>query len=152
LLLIMLLHVGTASAQACPAGEGHFVKPTDGDISRGFGMTLNPLTGNSVLHTGIDIDARIGQPVRSAEAGTVVSVKITGALGKVVRVKHGGGFESEYAHLSRIEVAKGDCLNIGGRLGAVGNTGVSGHPHLHFEIIENGQAIDPLRLFRANQR
>jgi murein DD-endopeptidase MepM/ murein hydrolase activator NlpD len=149
LLLTLLLGVGAAPAQACSTGKGHFARPTDGRISRGFGLTLNPLTGTRVFHSGMDFDAPVGQPVRAAEAGTVSSISDSTEFGKVVRLDNGDGFETVYAHLSRIEVSQGDCLAFGSRLGAVGDSGASTHPHLHFELIEHGRAVDPLRFLQS---
>jgi murein DD-endopeptidase MepM/ murein hydrolase activator NlpD len=150
LLSTLILCAGAASAHACPAGNGHFVTPTTGRISRGFGVTLNPVTAVRAFHTGIDFDAPLGQPVRAAEAGTVSSIRYSRELGKVVRLNSGDGLETVYAHLSRVDVSRGDCLALGTRLGVVGgDSRVSRHPHLHFEVIEHGHAVDPLRFLQS---
>lgn len=94
-------------------------------------------------HTGLDFAAAPGTPVFSALAGRVVEAGWGGAYGNHIIVRHDNGVETLYAHLNSIAVAKGDRVLRGERIGAVGSTGNSSGPHLHFEVLKNGDQRDP---------
>ena len=127
------------------------VLPLHGPVSSGFGMRNHPITGEYVMHKGIDIAVPIGTAVRSTESG---KVRFAGELknyGKTIIVTHKNGLESVYAHLDKIEVKQGQILDKNQQIGESGNTGRSTGPHLHFELRRNGQAIDPLK-YMANPK
>ncbi len=120
-----------------------YLWPLEGRISSPFGWRNISVAGNR-FHGGIDIAAPTGTPVRSARGGVVTRAGWVGAYGFLVIVDHGAGWETRYAHLSRIDVTVGQRLAQGAVVGLVGSTGASTGPHLHFEVRREGQALDPL--------
>lgn len=133
-----------------PEAAGAFVKPVTGSsISQGFGCTAvsveppDPHCTGGHWHSGVDLAAASGTPVVAASAGVAhVIVSATG-FGLHVVIDHGGGLQSLYGHLSSVAVADGGAVVTGQLIGAVGSTGNSTGPHLHFEIDRNGIAEDP---------
>lgn len=124
-----------------PAGDG-FVRPVLGPVSSPFGWRDLSVAGNR-FHGGVDLVAPSGSPVAAARGGTVAFVGWAGAYGFAVYVDHEAGWQTRYAHLSRIDVRVGDRVRQGAPVGAVGSTGASTGPHLHFEIRFEGRALDP---------
>ena len=120
-----------------------FALPVQGRISSPFGWR-NISVGGNRFHGGVDIAADLGTPVLTSRGGVVLRTGWIGAYGYAVYVDHGDGSQTRYAHLSRIDVVPGEALARGDRLGAVGSTGASTGPHLHFEIRIDGRAVDPL--------
>lgn len=113
-------------------------------VSSGFSLNRkHPILGTFKKHRAIDFAAATGTPVESVGAGTVVSAGWSGALGKYVRIQHGSGFQTGYAHLSKISVKKGQKVKQGQLIGKVGSTGRSTGPHLHYEMYKNGSLINP---------
>jgi murein DD-endopeptidase MepM/ murein hydrolase activator NlpD len=123
------------------------IRPSAGYLSCGFGMRVDPFTGRRQLHRGVDLAADIGTPVYAAADGVVRQVKRDVGLGKLVKIDHLHGYTTIYAHLSRISVKRGQHLKRGALIGAVGNTGYSTGPHLHYEVHFQGRAKNPLRYF-----
>ena len=125
------------------ATSRHF--PVDGAhrVSSAFGMRRHPVHGDLRMHHGLDLAARTGTPVVAAEPGRVVMAGNRGGYGLVVDIEHGDGVLTRYAHLNTIEVARGEQLAGGQRLGTVGATGTVTGPHLHFEVRKQGSSIDP---------
>jgi len=119
-------------------GTGTFSYPTRGTISSRFGARWGR------THTGIDIAAAYGTDVKAADGGVVIWVGTDGSYGKLIKIDHGGNYVTYYGHLSKYYVNKGDKVYKGQKIGAVGNTGNSTGPHLHFEIRKNGVPINPL--------
>ena len=120
-----------------------FVWPTAGGVASGFGPRMHPILGYARMHTGLDIGGAMGQPIWAAKAGTVISAGWNGGYGNTVIVSH-GGVATLYAHMSRVDVSTGMEVSTGQQLGAVGSTGLSTGPHLHFETRVNGTPQDPL--------
>jgi LysM repeat protein len=117
-------------------GTGRFAWPTTGLI------TQKSWSG----HVAIDIYIHIGTPIYAADAGYVAMIKRqTGSYGLQVLVDHGNGYQTRYAHLSAVYVEVGQSVARGDKIAASGNTGKSTGPHLHFEVIENGVRVNPLR-------
>ena len=116
------------------------------DVSSGFGHRADPFTGESRMHTGIDMTAPAGTPVFPLQEGRVVFAGTRGGYGELVIVEHDEALQSWYAHLSDIHVETGDWLDASSRLGAVGSTGRSTGPHLHLEVRRDDAPQDP-RLF-----
>ena len=109
-----------------------------------YGMRTHPITGVYKLHTGIDLRAYSGTKVFAAKAGTVITSASSTAYGNYIVINHGGGEATLYAHLSKRQVSVGKTVKAGQQIGLSGNTGYSTAPHLHFEIIVNGEYTDPL--------
>jgi murein DD-endopeptidase MepM/ murein hydrolase activator NlpD len=95
------------------------------------------------FHRGLDLVADYGDPVRATAAGTVVSAGYDGGFGYKVDIDHGNGYHTWYAHLSRIDVHVGEHVVKGAAIAAVGSTGASTGPHLHYQLMHDGEAIDP---------
>lgn len=116
-------------------------------ITSHFGQRLDPVTGDWALHTGVDIGAPAGHPVRAATEGTVTYAGWDGNYGQVVRISHGDGVTTSYAHLRSIQLTAGQAVVKGQTVGEVGSTGKSTGPHLHFEWRVNGEPVDPLTVY-----
>ena len=114
-----------------------FARPLWVSVGDGFGPR------GSMFHTGLDFPAASGTPVAAAGRGCVESVGWDAGYGWLVIIRHRLGMTSWYAHLSRIDVPRGRCVVAGDRIGAVGTTGHSTGPHLHFELRLRGAAVDP---------
>ncbi len=112
----------------------------------GFGMRLHPILHTQRAHTGVDYAAPTGTPVMSVADGVVTESSYQGAYGNMVVVQHNARQSTVYAHLSRMNVRKGQTIKQGDNIGAVGSTGLSTGPHLHFEFRINGRHVDPLTL------
>lgn len=120
-------------------------------VTSGFAMRLHPLLQNWRAHLGVDYGAPIGTPVRSVGDGVVSFAGRQNGYGNVVQVQHGNDRTTLYAHLSRIDVRKGQRIEQGARVGAVGSTGWATGPHLHFEFRVAGRHQDPLRVAKASE-
>lgn len=125
-----------------------FPLPGHTSISSPFGMRKHPVTGGYRLHTGTDFPAPKGTTVIAAKSGTVVKSQMTSAYGNYIVINHGGGMMTAYAHLSQRSVSVGDTVEQGQKIGAVGSTGWSTGNHLHFEVIINGDFVNPMNYFR----
>jgi len=118
-------------------GTGTFSTPTRGTITSRFGYRW----GRN--HDGLDIAAPVGTAVKAADGGEVIFAGTSGGYGKLIKIDHGAGFVTYYGHLSKINVKVGEKVYKGQVIGAVGNTGNSTGPHLHFEIRKNGNPVNP---------
>ncbi|MBQ2691725.1 MAG: peptidoglycan DD-metalloendopeptidase family protein [Clostridia bacterium] len=112
-----------------------------------YGMRTHPITGVYKLHTGIDLRASTGTKIYAANAGTVIKATYSSAYGYYVVVNHGGGTSTLYAHMSKMAVKNGQKVSQGTVLGYVGSTGYSTGPHLHFEVIKNGNYVNPVTMY-----
>lgn len=130
---------GYAGTGALPAGM-----PVNARyMTSGFGLRTHPLLGRTRGHSGVDLAAPMGAPIRATQDGVVDSAGWRGGYGLAVEVDHGKGVESRYAHMSRIAVYPGQAVKRGEVIGYVGSTGLSTGPHLHYEIRINGAAVNP---------
>ena len=120
-------------------------------ITSGFAMRLNPFTQSPQRHQGVDYGAPTGTPVRAVAEGLVDFAGWKNGYGNAVEINHGAGRTTLYAHLSRVDVRKGQRAEQGQRLGAVGSTGWATGPHLHFEYRLAGLYQDPLRVASARE-
>lgn len=119
-------------------------------ITSGFSMRMHPILKNWRAHLGVDYAGTIGTPVRTVGDGVVEFAGIQNGYGNVVIVKHQNQNETLYAHLSKIDVRVGQAVGQGDRIGAIGMTGWTTGPHLHFEFRVNGVHQDPLAIARLN--
>lgn len=117
--------------------------PADGEKTSGFGPRVHPIFGTVRQHNGIDLGGDTGDRVRAARSGEVILAGERGGFGNTIVIYHGLGYSTLYAHLSRIEVSEGQQVQSGDRIGAIGSTGWSTGPHLHFELRIDGGAVDP---------
>jgi len=113
------------------------------DVTSAFGWRKDPFTGAAKFHSGVDIRAAYGRDVMTAGAGRVVSAGVQGGYGQSVVVEHAPGLRTRYAHLSSIDVTPGQVLEDGSPVGKVGQSGRATGPHLHFEVLANGKAVNP---------
>ena len=125
--------------------------PHGGALTSLFGNRANPFTGRgSEEHGGIDFKGNTGEPIRATATGKVAFAGVQGGYGNVVRINHGNGYETVFAHLSAIKVQVGDTVKSGDVLGLLGSTGRSTGPHLHYEVQRNGQRLDPEQFLSLN--
>ena len=122
---------------------GSFSWPVSGTITSPYGWRSNPFGGAPDFHPGLDIAAPMGTTVTAAASGTVILAQWYGGYGNFIMIDHGNGVASGYGHLSAIYVSNGQQVQKGQAIGAVGSTGHSTGPHLHFEVRVNGKTVDP---------
>lgn len=115
----------------------------NGRTTSEYGMRKHPITGVYKLHTGLDLAAPTGSPIRAAAAGTVRSAGWDGANGWTVVIDHGQGVTSVYAHASRLRVKPNDYVSPSQRIADVGESGLATGPHLHFEVRRKDRPLDP---------
>jgi murein DD-endopeptidase MepM/ murein hydrolase activator NlpD len=118
--------------------------PSLGEITSVFGWRTHPILGYERFHAGLDIGADYGTLIHAADSGTVILAGWYGGYGNTVIIDHGGGITSLYAHASELYVHEGQTLQRGQAIAAVGSSGLSTGPHLHFEVRENGEPTDPM--------
>ncbi|MBJ6761736.1 M23 family peptidase [Corallococcus sp. H22C18031201] len=119
------------------------VWPARGWVTSDFGQRLDPYTADRVMHAGLDIAAEHGKEVHAPSDGTVVFAGLEGGYGNVIVIDHGYGIKTRYGHLSKLMVKAGDRVKRGALIAAVGNTGRSTGPHLHYEVRVNGIPQNP---------
>ncbi|GEM_PF-6587749 len=136
--------VHTPEMHAALAIRGQFINPSTGYLGSKFGMRMHPILGYVRLHKGIDLHSPSGHPCWSAADGVVAYTGNGGSYGKVIYINHDNGFQTRYAHLSRILTRTGRTVKQGQVIGRTGNSGLSTTPHLHFEIRSNGIPVDPM--------
>lgn len=145
-VLEALIVQGSASRSFLPS-----LRPVaDGWYSSNFGVRIDPFSGESAFHEGIDFPAETGTPVLAAASGKVVYAGFHPQYGKMIEVDHGSGLVSRYAHASQVNVGEGDFVVRGQRIGAVGSTGRSTGPHLHFEVRLFGVPQNPVRFLASS--
>ena len=120
----------------------------DGWYSSNFGYRIDPFSGQNSFHEGIDFPAEVGTPVVAAASGKVVYAEVHPQYGKMVEIDHGNGLVTRYAHAAQLFVKEGDLVVRGQRVAAVGSTGRSTGPHLHFEVRLNGAPQNPARFLQ----
>jgi murein DD-endopeptidase MepM/ murein hydrolase activator NlpD len=119
------------------------IAPVPGRITSGYGMRRHPILGYRRMHAGIDFRAGQGTPIYAVTDGTVQFAGRNGGHGNYVKINHGSGLATGYAHMSRIAVSSGARVSRGQVIGYVGSTGLSTGPHLHYEVFRNGKAVNP---------
>lgn len=119
--------------------------PTKGWQSRGYGMKYDPFTGYKQMHRGIDIANHNGTPIIATADGVIKRAQSSTGMGKFIVVDHGYGFQTRFAHLSKIKVKRGQKVKRGDIIGLMGSTGYSTGPHLHYEVIRNGKFFNPMK-------
>lgn len=131
-----------------PVFRGRFINPVPGARrSSGFGSRRHPISGRTKMHTGVDLAAPSGTPIKAAGAGKVITAAYLNGYGNTIVIDHGGGVSTLYGHCSRLYARVGQNVSTGDRIAAVGSTGYSTGPHCHFEVRINGRPVNPMGRF-----
>ncbi|WP_255640264.1 M23 family metallopeptidase [Glycomyces sp. TRM65418] len=133
-----------SSGGGSSSGGGGFVVPVDGWKSSDYGWRRHPIYGTNRFHGGTDFAAGTGAAIHAADSGKVVYAGWNAGYGQLTCISHGGGVTTCYAHQSSIRVSHGEHVDRDETIGAVGSTGASTGPHLHFEVRVHGERVDPL--------
>ena len=113
-----------------------------------YGYRIDPIAGVKSFHTGTDMACPTGTPILAAMSGRVTTTGINRVYGNYVIIDHGNGYQTLYAHMSKIIASKGQWVSQGTRIGLVGSTGYSTGPHLHFTVYKNGKLVDPMSVLK----
>lgn len=127
-----------------PIGTGRFIAPVQGPITSPFGYRIHPVMGYARLHAGLDYGVEHGTAIRAADNGVVIVAEWYGGYGNCIIIQHGKDLTTLYGHCSELYVKNGDTVRQGQSIAAVGSTGMSTGPHLHFEVRQAGTPVDPL--------
>lgn len=119
------------------------LKPTNGWYTSGFGIRNSPYTGKPTMHEGLDLANHVGSPILAPASGIVTYAGARPGYGNLVTMDHGYGIQTQFGHVSRIYVRVGEKVKRGHKIAAVGNTGRSTGPHVHYEVRVNGIPVDP---------
>ena len=136
--------INAANAQRPAPSVGGLMMPANGPVTSYFGYRYHPILHFSRFHAGLDIGAGWGSPIVAAADGQVVGAGWAGGYGREVEIAHGGGVTSRYGHMSEIVAQPGSFVRAGQVIGYVGSSGLSTGPHLHFEVRQGGQPVNPL--------
>ncbi len=124
------------------------IRPVEfGYLNTGYGYRTDPFTNERVFHHGLDVSANRGIPVFASADGKIVLASYNGSYGKTVKINHGYGYQSLYAHMNKIYVKSGQKVLRGDTIGEVGSTGRATGPHLHYEVHHYGTPQDPQNYF-----
>lgn len=137
----------SAASQQLP-----FYRPTNNPaLSSSYGVRFDPFTHRPAFHSGLDFPGSFYTPIMATAPGVVSYVGVRSGYGNVVEIDHGNGFKTRYAHLQAASVRVGQRVAIGQRIAAMGSTGRSTGPHLHYEVWVNGRAQNPNRFLKAGE-
>ncbi len=125
-------------------GTGQMGIPAQGSLTSYYGWRVHPILGYRRFHSGLDFGAAYGSPIWAADSGRVIFAGWYGGYGNAVVIDHGNGVATLYGHCSALYIGEGQAVQKGQPIAAVGSTGLSTGPHLHFEVRVNGQTVDPL--------
>ena len=123
--------------------------PVRGEITAGFGQRLDPFSGEGAFHSGVDIAAPYGTRVEASADGLVLQAGPSSGYGNEILIDHGFGLTTKYGHLSKVYVVVGQRVKRGQAIGAVGMTGRTTGPHLHYEVIVNNIPVNPAKYLRG---
>ncbi|WP_193198828.1 murein hydrolase activator EnvC family protein [Nostoc sp. MG11] len=124
-------------------GTGVMAYPSNASTSSPFGWRMHPVLGYRRFHSGLDFAASYGSTIRAADSGTVIFAGWYGGYGRAIIINHGEGITTLYGHSSELYVSEGQTVERGQAIAAVGSTGLSTGPHLHFEVRRNGTPVNP---------
>ncbi|MEE4243077.1 MAG: peptidoglycan DD-metalloendopeptidase family protein [Desulfopila sp.] len=124
-------------------------KPANGSVSSWYGKRKDPINGKNAFHSGVDFRGNIGDNVIATGDGKVIFAGKNGGFGKMVKIDHGNGYVSVYAHLHNYHVKKGDVINRGQTIGLIGNSGRTTGSHLHYEINHKGKPVNPAKFMKV---
>lgn len=121
-----------------------YLRPSTGPITSNYGWRTHPVRGSKSMHTGVDFGGKTGDTIIASRAGEVAFAGwYNNVYGNVVILNHGGGYQTFYAHMSKVSVSKGQVVDQGQRVGFMGSTGLSTGSHLHFEVRKDGSSLNP---------
>lgn len=121
-----------------------YLRPSTGPVTSNYGWRTHPVTGSKSMHTGVDFGGKTGDTIIASRAGEVAFAGwYNSVYGNVVILNHGGGYQTFYAHMSKVSVSKGQVVDQGQRVGFMGSTGLSTGSHLHFEVRKDGSSLNP---------
>lgn len=135
---------GQGSSYTWVQGTGQLGWPVSGEITSPYGYRVHPIWGTTIYHSGIDIGVDEGTPVHAADSGVIVWSGWMGGYGYAVVIDHGNGLSTLYGHNSELAVDEGQSVSKGQVVAYAGSTGNSTGPHVHFEVRENGDSVDPM--------
>jgi murein DD-endopeptidase MepM/ murein hydrolase activator NlpD len=118
-------------------------------VMSGFGRRTDPFNGLAAFHSGVDLGGAMSMPVRATAAGRVTFAGTNGGYGRMVEIDHGKGLVTRYAHLSRLQVRRGERVHYGQTIGLMGSTGRSTGVHVHYEVLVDGKPRDPMKFIQA---
>lgn len=147
-LLETMLMNQSLQNQVIPAGR----PISSGWLSSYFGMRTDPFTGRQERHKGVDFAGRNGSDVISVASGVITWAGRRYGYGNLVEVNHGNGYSTRYGHNQKVLVKIGDAVKKGDKLALMGSTGRSTGPHVHFEVLHNGKAVDPMKYIKTVQK
>jgi len=136
--------LNAANADKPAPSVGGLIMPANGPVTSYFGYRYHPILHFTRFHAGLDIGAGWGSPIVAAADGQVVGAGWSGGYGREVQIAHGGGIVSLYGHMSEIVAQPGSFVRAGQLIGYVGSSGLSTGPHLHFEVRQGGNPVNPL--------
>jgi len=139
-----LINRTVSKSKTQPKSTGKMAWPAKGRLVSRFGYRRHPLWGGTHFHTGLDIAAPYGTPVRAADSGDVIFAGWWDGFGKSVVINHGKSITTVYGHMSRLYVRSGQVIGKGQVVGLIGSTGYSTGPHLHFEVRVRGKPVNPM--------
>ncbi|VAX11584.1 Peptidase, M23/M37 family [hydrothermal vent metagenome] len=142
-----MLMTRNLQSEVIPAGR----PITKGWLSSYFGIRTDPFNGRRVHHSGVDFAGKLGSEVVSVASGVVIFAGRRSGYGNLVEVNHGKGYVTRYGHNSKILVKAGDTVKKGQVLSKMGTTGRSTGPHVHFEVMYNGRAVNPKKYIQASR-
>ena len=123
----------------------------EANVTSPFGYRADPFLGRAALHPGVDLVQEYGAPIRATGAGKVIHAGPFGGYGNMVEIDHGNGLTTRYGHMSAVLVEEGQDVKPGDELGRLGSTGRSTGPHLHYEVRQDGEPVDPTRFLHAGE-
>jgi murein DD-endopeptidase MepM/ murein hydrolase activator NlpD len=123
---------------------------TNGWLSSYFGMRTHPISGKREIHKGIDFAGKMGGPVIAVAKGVVTFAGTRYGYGKVIDINHGNGYVTRYGHNSKLLVSVGDTVEKGFQIAEIGSSGRSTGPHVHFEVLQNGRQVNPMKFINAS--
>jgi murein DD-endopeptidase MepM/ murein hydrolase activator NlpD len=135
------------AAKSTPAGE----PIGKGWMSSSYGYRKDPFTGKRAWHDGVDFAGRMGSPIKAVGAGVVSFAGERWGYGLLVEVTHGNGYVTRYGHNSKITVREGDIVRRGDKIAEMGSSGRSTGPHVHLEVLRNGESVNPWKYVQAER-
>lgn len=126
-------------------------RPVPGLVTSRFGHRTDPVNGRKGFHTGVDMRAKRGEKIRATADGIVTKAFVNGSYGRFVEIRHGNGYTTKFAHMTKILVKRGDRVKRGQAIGTVGSSGRSTGPHLHYEVCLGNKPINPSKFMRVDK-